>query len=513
MNTQAFNDGRYKDVLPLIHNGEDWITCIPWIFSKGLWRRLYDPGFVNIITNSRLINGTDVSVTQGKVSGVTPVGWTLSTITAGSSYSISNFTQEEQVKNIRFVSEQSRHFYVTRFQVEAGETYTASANIERINVKNPRKSLQVLGETASIEIDVDFLPTSQMQLGRNSIHFTARTSGIVQFRMGACVDASGDADIIISRPQVTRSFMNMEWQPTPIVPPFYGVNLINSYMSSKLITYSDGEYNIDATIKLESNRDRPNMLFGRDEQSGFSGIAFDEDKMYLYSSGRREKEVTFSKSIPLKRLVGIKVIWKKSGNYVSDVRFYLNSELIGRIQSTMYSGNIDSLFGYQGNKTTNLTVQSFSMQLDSMYMFNLDEGEGFVIKDRQGHSLTLYGNEFIDFVWVRDSSVPIIITDATDQSAEIGEYARFFADATFYISAQWFKDGNPIPNATSSEYFIQSVSESDYGTYQCVFQNEYGKESTSLVRLKSTTDKSMRLLTERNDILTTEDGTIILTEA
>lgn len=508
-------EGKHREVLPLIFDGEDWVSSIPWVFADGMWRRTYDPGFVNTIPNSRLINGTDITVSQGKVIGVTPVGWTLGTMSTGSSYSVSNFTEENQVKNIRFVSEQSRHYYITRVQVEAGATYTASAMIEQLGVKNQRKVLQVQGDTASIDIDVDFDITKQMKLGRNSIQFYARTSGTVIFRMGACVDAQGDADVTISRPQITKSFIDMDWQPTPIVAPFYGINMLNSYLFPKeVLQYSDGEYSFDMTIKIEEHQSRPIMLFGRHETSGFSGVAFDNDNLYVYRSGLKDKESKLGKEIPIKRLIGLKVVWKKSGNYISDIRFYLNSELIARITSTLYSGNIDCIFGYQNNRTTNITIQSFSIILGKIYSYNVDEGTGNILKDRTGKELlTIAGQEFSDFVWVKDSSPPIVITDAVDQVADVGAYVRFFADATFYLSAQWYRNEEKITGANSPEFVISSITEADYGSYYCEFQNEYGKVRTSIVRLKSPTDRSLRIITEDNTVLMTENEHILLTEA
>lgn len=507
--------GEHKDVLPLIYKETEWVQCIPWVFSDGMWRRTYDPGFVNLVTNSRLINGTDVSVSQGKISGVTPIGWTLGTMTAGSSYSTLSFADEEQVKSVRFISEQSRHYYITRISVEEGNTYTASAMIEQLGVRNGRKVLSVTGETASIEIDVDFDISKNMKLGRNEIQFYARTSGIVQFRIGACVDGQGDGDVTISRPQITKSFMDIPWQPTPIIAPYYGVTLLESYIESKdVLSYGDGEYSFDMTIRIEKDFNRPIMLFGRNESSGFSGLGFDERNMFVYRSGIRDRSAALSKHIPINRLIGLKIIWHKSGNYVSDIRLYLNGELIGRIPTTLYSGNIDCLFGYSGNRTTNLTVQSFNLKLKELHAFNVDEGKGNQLFDRNtDESFRIYGTEFIDFVWIQDMSPPIIITDTFDQVADIGSQVRFYADATFYLNAQWYKNDSILVGATGPELYINSVSSKDYGEYFCVFQNEFGSVKTSIARLKSPSDRSERMATEDGQYILTEDGIIILTEA
>lgn len=510
----VYHNGEHRDVLPLINDGTDWQTCIPWVFSNDMWRRTIDPGFVNLITNSRMIHGTDISVSQGKISGFTPVGWTLGTMTTGSSYSASNFTQEEQVKSVRFVSEQSRHYYITRVQVEAGNIYSASAFIEQIGTRNQRKVLAIVGESASIEIDVDFPISKEIKLGQNCIQFYARTSGTVQLRVGAGVDAAGDADVTISRPQITRSFEVIEWQPTPIVAPFYGINMVDSYLTpSKLLTYSDGEYSLDVTLRVENRFSRPVMLFGRNESQGFSGIGFDEHSVYVYRDGYQDRFANLSKPIPTKRLIGLKVIWRKSGNYVSDIRFYLNSELIGRIPSSLYSGNIDSVFGYEQNRSTNLTIQSFNIKLNKLLAYNVDEGQGNIIEDRNNDiTMKLFGDEHSNFIWVSDMSPPIIIVDTFDQSATIGEQVRFYADATFYLTAQWYHDDVAIPNANSSELTINSVTENDFGVYYCEFQNEFGKTRTSSARLKDPNDHTLRISTEDGMILTTEDDSILITE-
>lgn len=507
--------GQHRDVLPLIYKETDWVQCIPWVFSDGMWRRTYDPGFVNLVTNSRLINGTDVSVSQGKVSGVTPIGWALGSMSVGAGYSASSFTDEEQVKSIRFVSEQSRHYYITRVSVEEGNTYTASAMIEQLGIKNSRKVLAVYEETASIEIDVDFDISKNMKLGRNEIQFYARTSGIVQFRIGAGVDGQGDGDVTISRPQITKSFMDIPWQPTPIIAPYYGVTLLGSFIDTKeILSYSDGEYSFDMTIRVEQDFNRAIMLFGRNESAGFSGVGFDERNMFVYRSGVRDRSAALSKPIPVKRLIGLKVIWHKTGNYVSDIRFYLNGELIGRIPTTLYSGNIDCLFGYLNNRTTNLTIQSFSLKLRELHAFNVDEGEGNKLFDRNtGQDVGIYGTELVDFAWIQDMSPPIILTDTFDQVADLGSQVRFYADATFYLNAQWYKNDSILVGATGPELTIDSVKESDYAEYYCVFQNEFGSVKTSIARLKSPSDRSERMATEDGQYITTEDGIIILTEA
>lgn len=506
--------GKHREVLPLINDGTDWVSCIPWVFTEGMWRRTIDPGFVNLVNNSRLIHGTDINVSQGKVSGVTPLSWTLGSMSTGSGYSMSYFTQEEQIKSIRFVAEQSRHYYISRIQVEAGVVYTASAIVEQLGIRNQRKVLSIVGETAVVDIEVDF-PTSKMTtLGRNSIQFTARTSGIVQFRIGASVDSMGDADVTISKPQVTSSYSDIEWQPTPIVAPFYGVTLLDSYVYPKeLITYSDGEYSIDVTMRVEHNFNGSIMLFGRRENTGFSGIGFDADNLYVYRAGIQDRSAHISKNIPVGRLFGLKMIWKKTGNYVNDIRLYLNGELVSRIASTLYSGNIDSLFGYDNNRTSNLTIQTFSLRLNKLHAYNVDEGSGNMLEDRANNTpLYLRGDEFLDFVWVGDMSPPIIIMNTFDQSASIGDNIRFYADATFYLKAQWFKDDVAIPDADSPEYTIDSVKESDYGMYYCEFQNEFGKVRTSVARLKNPNDHTKRIMTENNLVITTEDGQIIITE-
>lgn len=514
MSTRVYDNGKYRDVFPFIFKEDDWGPSIPWVYSKGFWKRTFDPGFVNIINNSRLINGTDISVTQGNISGVPPVGWSLGTISSGSSYSVSEFTDREQVKSIRFVSDDSRHYYVTRVQVTGGNTYTASAYVDSINVRNSSKVIQIVGETAYVDIEVDFPSAQNIKVGLNSIQFYARTSGIIQLRIGAGCNQATDADVSISRPQITGSFDMLEWQPTPVIAPFYGVNLLDSYLiPDKLLTYTEGEYSIDCTLRIERDFNRPVMLFGRQESNGYNGIAFDLNNVYVYRSGSQYTKSSLSRELPKYRLFGLKVIWRKSGNYVSDIRFYLNGELLARIQSTLYTGNIDSIFGYSGNRTTNITIQNFALSLDKPHTFTVDEGEGNVISDINNTlSFQIQGDDSVNYHWINNSSPPIIITEPEDQKADLNSTTRIFADATFFITAQWYKNNEVYPGKTSPEIKFPSVTTDDYADYFCEFQNEYGKTRTRTVRLTSPDDTSEKLLTEDDFDLCTEDRIVLLTE-
>lgn len=506
-------DQGFKEALPSIFTEGDWRFAMSWVFSGGVWRRTFDPGFVNLINNSRLINGTDITVIQGKVTGLTPVDWTLGTMSTGNGYSYSSFTPKEQVKSYRFVSEQSRHYFVSRIHVEEGAEYAASVYVDNIAIRNDMKVVSVQGETAAIDIDVDFPTAKNIKLGLNSISFRARTSGTVQLKIGAGVDVRGDADVTISRPQITKSFVTIDWQPTPIIAPFYGIRLLDSYLFPKdVLTTTDGEYHMDVTLRIENDITKPVLMFGRNDASGFSGIGFDKTRLLVYRNGSIDRNMSLSKPIPTDRLVGLKVIWKKKSNYVSDIRFYLNGELIARIADSLYSGNIDCMFGHAQSTSNNITIQSLSINLGRVLAFNIDESQGNVIWDRNKQAyLTIAGDPMINFVWIEDASPPIITVDATNQVAEIGTEARLFADAVFYSSVQWYKDEVALLGKNSVELKI-NVKQEDYGVYHAVFTNEFSSVSTSRVRLKAPNDTSEVLVTENLINITTENENLITTE-
>lgn len=511
--TSLINVNGFKEAVPNIYKDGNWTPAIAWVFQGGLWRRTFDPGFVNLLNNSRLLNGTDISVNQGKVTGITPVDWTLSSIPNGNSYSYSSFTQKEQVKSYRFVSEQSRHYYVARFQVTAGESYIVSADVTEIAIKNDLKALGVEGETAAIEIDVDFPSTRNLVIGTNSIYFTARTSGIVQFKMGAGVDSRGDADITIKQPQVSKGLFPIDWQPTPIIAPFYGVRLINSYLYTDVISYPDGdEYNFDSTLRIENDLPKSVLLFGRTDSTGFSGVGFNKTEFYVYRNGQIDRRATLSKPVILNRLVGIKVIWKKSGNYINDIRLYQNGELIARIPTSIYSGNMNVFFGHDLSRTNNITIQSLSMSVGRVYAFNVDEATGNVLRDRNKLiALTIAGTSPSYFAWIEDKSAPIITTDVKSQVASIGEEARFFADAIFYSSVQWYKDDLPLANETNTELKF-TVTQESYGIYHAEFRNEFDKTETSRVELRTPEDKTKIVTNEDFVSVDTEKSQLIKTE-
>ncbi|QHJ79046.1 MAG: hypothetical protein [Caudoviricetes sp.] len=505
----------FKEALPSISHDGEWIPCIPWVFNSGVWKRTYDPGFVNLINNSRLLNGTDITIKNGQIDGTAPVDWTVGTMSTGNSYSYSSATSKDMVRSYRFVSDASRHYYVTRAYVQAGYVYSASAFVEDIKVKNEAKVLQIYEEDAAITITKDFVPSKNMTVGRQEMMFEVRKSGVVQLRIGGGVDMKSDADVTISRPQITRGNFSVDWQPTPIVAPYYGINFINSYLYPPVLIVQDkqGEFSFDATVRIDSLTSEF-VLFGRTDNNQFTGLSLGLNHLYVYRDDVIDKRVELIKPIVRDNLVGIKVIWRKTGNYLSDIRLYQNGELLGRIPTTLYSGNIDSFIGSPNRKTGGVTLQAFSMKTSKLYGFNVDEGKGNVIRDRNNQvKLTIDGTENNDFMWVSKMGSPVITVDAVSQSGRVGEEVRFFADATMWTSVQWFKDNKAIPGATSIEYVIKSIKESDFGLYWCVFSNEYASVSTSRVRLKLPDDNRIILCTEDNKLLTLEDGkTLLLTE-
>ena len=73
-------------------------------------------------------------------------------------------------------------------------------------------------------------------------------------------------------------------------------------------------------------------------------------------------------------------------------------------------------------------------------------------------------------------SAPSITSQPQSLTVTTGSIATFTVSATGKPTPtyQWFKDNVEIIGATSNEYTIQNVTESDYGTYTVIITNSYG---------------------------------------
>ncbi|HRE81256.1 MAG TPA: immunoglobulin domain-containing protein, partial [Opitutaceae bacterium] len=74
---------------------------------------------------------------------------------------------------------------------------------------------------------------------------------------------------------------------------------------------------------------------------------------------------------------------------------------------------------------------------------------------------------------------PLVLT-LTSTTAMIGSPARFYTSYGWSSSHrfQWYRNGKPIAGATSSDLYLEKVTEEDFGEYFVVVSNEYGSTAS-----------------------------------
>jgi hypothetical protein len=80
---------------------------------------------------------------------------------------------------------------------------------------------------------------------------------------------------------------------------------------------------------------------------------------------------------------------------------------------------------------------------------------------------------------------PIIITQPISQTITAGSPVTFsvVADGSVPLAYQWSKNGTVINGANSNNYIINSVTNSDSGSYSCVVSNSYGSITSDTASL------------------------------
>ena len=104
-----------------------------------------------------------------------------------------------------------------------------------------------------------------------------------------------------------------------------------------------------------------------------------------------------------------------------------------------------------------------------------------------GGGLETLGFADAAFLLPESASFPVILTQPQNQSATSGETVSFFvlASASPPVTGyQWFRNGNPIANATNSVLSITNVQPTDVGFYTVVASNVYGGRSSTQATLR-----------------------------
>lgn len=91
-------------------------------------------------------------------------------------------------------------------------------------------------------------------------------------------------------------------------------------------------------------------------------------------------------------------------------------------------------------------------------------------------------------------TAPTITVQPTAQTAVTGGRAVFYVTATNAVSYQWFKDGVPIPGATSATLVISNAQTSNLGSYRVIVTGTGGSVQSTAVALTVTAFSGVRLV-------------------
>lgn len=526
------NDGEWRRVTPNLHSLGAWRSISVWIYSNGTWTQSYDPNEENLISNSRLLNGTDYfTYTDGSTSGYTPPGWTMYTEpeTQGNAWATFSYNDLEYSRSYTFRVEGSRLFMQGRIYCEKDATYTASAVVDRLVLgSTPRKVFDVWadkvlssGQKDYIEIITPFPNSEDIIVGeRVECVFRMKQDSIVQMNMGIGVDYQDRGEIQVSKPQVSRSSSMLPYVPTPRDVNYNAVELISSYFSlDKDIVTKVGAHYLEASIVL--NTEYTDMLiFGRQNGTGNpSGIGIREENGNKYltvydhntnASGGVVADSILIKDIPVGSIVGIGLHFELESNGVKNIRFQLNGETIAHIpEQTFWTGNIDSVFGSDDSVNESITVEQFNLKSDDVQMcFNLEEAQGSVITSGCGDITgEIQGLEGIDFNWIK-AVFPLITLHPNSFSTNYGDTVTIRAEGLNYDSIQWFLNNEEIDGANSEDYsfVIDPLYDFD-SSYHAEFKNRFGVANTNASYITLAGGNEITVTTESGDTLIDESGT------
>ncbi|HEY0944609.1 MAG TPA: ExeM/NucH family extracellular endonuclease, partial [Opitutaceae bacterium] len=84
-----------------------------------------------------------------------------------------------------------------------------------------------------------------------------------------------------------------------------------------------------------------------------------------------------------------------------------------------------------------------------------------------------------------DPYAPTIVTQPESQSATVGDTVTFFVEVDAYPAPtyQWFKDGAPIPGATSATLTLTDITLTEAGDYTVVATNSAGSATSAVATL------------------------------
>lgn len=489
------NVGVMRDASPRIFSGY-WRNTAAWVFSDGAWRRTYDPSDENLLTNSRMMNGTDYyTYINGETVGYAPPGWTWFSNTPdgqSNAYAVYSANLDEYSRGYKMISNGSRLFMTSRVYARAGSTYEASVYIDEISVISGRRvaSITIDGIPATeyskyFVIDKDFERMGNIN-GRISSKVRVLKDCVLAFNIGIGVDANDTGYVRVNRPMLSKTSKLIDYQPTPKSVVYNAVYLVDSMISPVGgIQTTNGTYHMEFSGIIENaNRGQYLVMVSRKGSTQTNEIAIDltNHRLVTMVDGVVTNTTNLIRAIPSDQIVGIGMWFDIVGGYVKNIRLHINGQLVGLIESqTITLSRVDTFIGSGIHKTSGVIVEQFSFHVgDTSYCFNLEEGSGSTTKSSYSEiTASFNGSEGTDFIWW--AVIPMITLQPNPTyNATTGDTVTITTEATDWSTVEWRTQHGPIAGAMSPVLTIQVTADFDYTQeFYAVYKTRFGSMSTN----------------------------------
>lgn len=514
--------------VPRIHNGY-WRGAVAWVYSGGAWRRTYDPKDENLLVNSRLLNGTDYfTYADGTVIGTTPPGWSAysnSGSVGGNAYAYYSNTTDEYSRRYTFKATSSRMFFQSRIYVKQGETYNASTFVHSIQSQVGRKSFDIYVDNVSSNKQNEYIefikvfPTVPELVANTRVEcvFKALKDCLVQFNIGVGVDYNDSGEIQISSPQVTKSNIMLDYQPTPKDVNYNAIILKQSWMDLS-VSFAPllGTNHIESSVIVGDDVNEKVMIIGNSTMTGTSGIGINtvNNTLFVMADNNIIVETPINVPIPHNKVFGAGLWYDVSGGYIKNIRLHANGVLIARITEVQpITGQVNFVFGSKQFPANDVIVEQFGLFVNSKnYTFNIEEGVGSVSSSAGDNAISVsFGGVFgVNHTWLGEFLPKITVNPDSTYDATTGMVLTIPSDATNYDTVLWRNQYGSM-GITTKDLVVTVDEDYDYDlVYHAVYTNRFGSVST-------TNTKIIKLLGnvfsgESGDVLVTEDDEFISPE-
>ncbi|ADQ53104.1 conserved hypothetical protein [Aeromonas phage 65] len=496
MATKIYKEGVAHDATPnIFHN--NWHRSVPWVFSKGAWHRAYDIGEENLLSNSRMLNGSDIYMYANNTKiGHVPPCYTIynNSFNTGNNAFAMYFNQDnENTRGYTFRAIDSRIFFQTRLSLKKDKVYTAS-----VMVRNNDETLVHSGVLADIYMDngedsSDYLTFTKkfddhplVNNTRTSIYstFTAKQDCVIQFNFGIGVRYNTNGNFSFDSPQVTTTNKVIDYHPTPqtITNESIIFNRAAGFVANQPLMVANRSHKISGGLILSDSADELTIA-SKDVGNVSTGIGIDliKNEFWVKTPDGIYHRSKLKYNIPRSISIGISVWFDVNNGFANNIRLYVNGEVYARITEPYLSldNGLNTVFGKNGS---GIRIEQFEIFLDDVsYLFNIsNNGDNKLTSTNGKLELDIEG----DVTWWSTVAPKITLQPNMVYIANIGDTVVIDVDAERYDSVEWHDSrGNIVRN--QKQLSIGITAETDLSIfYFASFINPYGTVSTRTTRIQ-----------------------------